>query len=408
MQEVILEEPYEFIPPVRSTMWTHICRPLLPFYLKKSHGIVDVEVRGTERLKKSLDAEHGVILMANHCRTSDPMTMGSISRAVPGQCLYTMASFHLFRQGWFQPRMMRRLGAFSILREGADRAALNFAIDNLTRAERPLVIYPEGTVSRANDILLPFLDGPAFMARTAAKRRQKEGKGPVVIHPTVFRYIYLDNVEETVTPVVREIEQRLSWTPQEQLPLVDRIRKLGSCLLAVKEIEYLGAAQEGELFDRAEHLAEKLLAPHEKRFETATGPEDHVVMRVKAIRTKILPELTSGKLKPDEKADRYEVLRQIYLAQQAVFYPRDYLTPDSPPEHIVETVERFEEDLTDKLRVFGRMKTIIEIGEPIEVGTEKPPRGEKDPVIVEAREQMYQKLAALADEVAASRAKKES
>ncbi|QDT66266.1 1-acyl-sn-glycerol-3-phosphate acyltransferase [Calycomorphotria hydatis] len=403
MQEVILDEPYKFISPHRSVFWTAVCRPVLPWYLKKAHGIVDVEIRHADRLKESIRQKHGVLMLANHCRTSDPMTMGALYAAT-GSPLYSMASFHLFKQNKLQAMMMPRLGAFSILREGADRAALNFAIDNLTNAERPLVIFPEGTVSRANDRLLSFMEGPAFLARAAAKRRAKTDAGPVVIHPVALRYIFLDDVMAASEKILDEIETRLSWSKQSHLPILDRVRKLGSCLLAVKEVEYLGHAREGDVFDRAADLAERLLVPHEERWETGTSAKEDVVMRVKAIRTAILPELTSGKLTPEEKADRVDVLQQIYLAQQLLFYPRDYLTPDSPPEHLLETVERFEEDLTDVLRVHGRMKVIINIGEPIEVEAKRSGRkGEADPVMELARERMQTMIAEMAEEVAESR-----
>ncbi len=55
---------------------------------------------------------------------------------------------------------------------------------------------------------------------------------------------------QTVIPVVAEIERRLSWQPQTQLPLRERIRKLGSALLALKEIEHFQAPQPGNFPER--------------------------------------------------------------------------------------------------------------------------------------------------------------
>ena len=37
------------------------------------------------------------------------------------------------------------------------------------------------------------------------------------------------------------------------------------------------------------------------------------------------------------------------------------------PEHIIETVERFEEDFTDQLAVHGPWHVVIQVGEPVEV-----------------------------------------
>ena len=190
MQKLVIEEPYRFIPPYRGRFWSSSFRPFLPTYLRLSHGIVEVECRGLERLKASVAAGNGVLIAPNHCRLSDPMTMGWIVRET-GIHLYTMASWHLFKQDRVFDRlsawMMRRLGAFSILREGADRAALTTAVDILATAERPLVIFPEGVVSRSNDRLGPLMDGVAFIARMAAKKAAKEGKPGVVVHPVALR-----------------------------------------------------------------------------------------------------------------------------------------------------------------------------------------------------------------------------
>ena len=85
-----------------------------------------------------------------------------------------MASWHLFMQSWLQTFLLRKAGTFSVYREGMDRTALNMAIDILVDSRRPLVIFPEGIISRTNDRLNPLLEGTAFIARSAAKKRAKD------------------------------------------------------------------------------------------------------------------------------------------------------------------------------------------------------------------------------------------
>src|SRR5947199_110447 len=74
-----------------------------------------------------------------------------------------MASWHLFMQSRLQYFVLRRIGAFSIYREGMDRAALNLAVETLAQASRPLVIFPEGVISRTNDRLNPLLERTSFI-----------------------------------------------------------------------------------------------------------------------------------------------------------------------------------------------------------------------------------------------------
>ena len=95
-----------------------------------------------------------------------------------------MASWHLFKEGWFTRFMIRRMGAFSVYREGVDRAAVNAAVDILAENRRPLIIFPEGALSRHNDQLMELMDGPSFIARQAAKKRKKQNRtGNVVVLP---------------------------------------------------------------------------------------------------------------------------------------------------------------------------------------------------------------------------------
>jgi len=76
-------------------------------------------------------------------------------------------------QAW----LLRRIGAFSVYREGLDRTALKTAIELLVEARRPLVIFPDGIITRSNDRLGAFYEGPAFIAHSAAKQRAKNKPG---------------------------------------------------------------------------------------------------------------------------------------------------------------------------------------------------------------------------------------
>jgi len=403
MQPIVFEEPYEFIPPYRGRFWAWLFRHFLTGYLRRNDGIAESECRGTDRLQKSLNAGHGILLAPNHCRPSDPMAMGLLNRAMNID-VFTMASWHVFKTDWLTRFVIRRLGAFSVYREGMDRQALNCAIEILEHAERPLIIYPEGVVTRTNDRLGVLMEGTAFIARTAARRREKQNPpGQVVIHPVAMRYQFHGDLDATLTPVLTEIETRLSWRPQNHLTLIERIRKLGTALLTLKEVEYLGGPQSGSIYKRLDRLIDQLLIPLEE--EWLKGPsEGDVVARVKALRIAILPDLIKSELPEDERERRWRQLGQVYLAQSLSFYPRNYVMPGSPPERLLETVERFEEDLTDAVRVHGPLKLIIDVGEAIEVSPKRPKGVKADPLMQELGTALKTQLDALAEELAQQRA----
>jgi len=56
MQNIVIDQPYRFVPPHRGRFWYAFFGPWLPRYLNRSHGIESVECRGTEHLRRSLDA----------------------------------------------------------------------------------------------------------------------------------------------------------------------------------------------------------------------------------------------------------------------------------------------------------------------------------------------------------------
>jgi 1-acyl-sn-glycerol-3-phosphate acyltransferase len=400
MQQVVFDEPYQFVPPVYSEWWPVLLRPYLRRYLRKAHGIHSVECRHVERLRASLAAGNSIVLAPNHCRMSDPLVLGILG--MEADCHpFAMASWHLFKQSRFQTFMIRRMGAFSVLREGNDRQAIDTAIDILVARKRPLIMFPEGAITRHNDIIEEVMEGPSFIARQAAKRLQKQGiSAGVVIHPVAIRYAFEGDLAASVEPVLRELESRFTWQPQGHLSLVERIGRIGHALLSLKEIEFLGAPRSGNPYERTEHLVQQVLANLEAAWQVKDS-SGNVIARVKRLRTAILADMVGKQLTAEERARRWRDLAACYYAQQMSHYPRDYiiLREKNLPERVVETVERFEEDFTDRVRVHAPFHAVIQVGEAIPVSTHRERGAGTDPIMAEVRRQ----LQAMIDELAAER-----
>lgn len=397
MQQIIFEEPYEFIPPVESDAWVWLLRHLLKGFLRKQYNIHTFDCRHLERMRTSIDEGYSVLITPNHARIADPIVMGVLTGEL-GRNVMTMASWHLFKEGWYQTFILRRLGAFSVYREGTDRQSVNFAIDTLVAGRRPLVIFPEGAVSRHCDVLMDLMDGPGFIARQASKRREKAGEKPVVVHPVAVRYSYDGDPYAAVAPDLARMERTFSWEPQTHLTTAQRLRKLGEAILAVKEVEYLGMVREGNPFDRVERLAMDTLGELEDKWNIKDR-SGGVVSRVKNLRSVILPEMIDGNLSDEERAARWRDLGKCYYAQQMAHYPRQYVT-DGPnlPERVLETVERLEEDFTDVAPNHGPLHVTIDVGEPVVVGSQRDRAAKQDPVMREVGEQLQSMLDALAAE----------
>jgi 1-acyl-sn-glycerol-3-phosphate acyltransferase len=398
MQRVVIDEPYEFVPPVYSDWWPNILRFYLPRYLRKAYGVHSVECRHVERLRASLTAGHSIILAPNHSKMADPLVLGMLALKA-GCYLFAMASWHAFKQNRLQTFMIRRMGAFSVLREGNDRQAIDTAIDILLARKRPLILFPEGAVTRHNDQLEVLMEGPAFIARQAAKRLSKSADPhEVVIHPVAIRYAFHGDLNAVLRPELDEFEQRLTWQPQRHLPLIERINRIGSALLALKEVEYFGEPRSGNPIDRAEQLVREMLAKLEDRWavKDASGG---VVARVKRLRTVIVAGMIGTQLAPDERERRWNDLAACYYVQQIAHYPRDYLhRSGNLPERVTETVERLVEDFTDVMPKFEPYHAVIDVGESITVSPQRDRSLPGDQIMPEVKRQLDTMIAALAAE----------
>jgi 1-acyl-sn-glycerol-3-phosphate acyltransferase len=389
MTSVVSDKPYVPVPPYRGTLWPRAMYWYVPRYLRRRYGMAKVEIIGAEKLSASIAAGHGILITPNHCRDEDPFVVSLLARQV-GRPVFVVASAHLFMGNKLQAFLLRRAGAFSIYREGMDKQAVQTSIEILETAQRPLVIFPEGHISRTNDRLTPMLEGTALIARQAAKKRAKENK-QVVVHPVAIRYAFPFDVKRAAARMLDEIETRLTWRPSRGIPLVERFRKVGDGLLALKELQYLGHTQEGTIDERVARLIDAILKPLEAEWVNANG-SGHPVARVKRLRTAILPDMIKGEISEEEKARRWRLLGDAELAQQLYHYPPGYISEDAPQGRIIETVERFEEDLTGKVTVHGPVEVRVTVGDAIEVSTGREARGESDPLMAAIEGQLRSML----------------
>jgi len=375
-EQVIVVEPYKFVPPKNGTFVAGLLQPVVPWQLKRVWNVMGHEIRGAEKLRASVKAGHGIAITPNHVRESDAMAVGLIAKAV-GTLFHFMASWHVFKQGWFQRFLISQLGGFSVHREGMDRTSLNTAFEILAEARRPLVLFPEGTISMHNDKLSPLQEGVSLIVQRAAKKRDETG-GKVVVHPVALKYQFIGDIEEVMNSALSDLERELSWEPQADLPFLERVRKIGSGLLGLREVEYFGEAQRGELFDRLDRLISRVLEPIEQEWNRPAGGTS-VYDRVKVLRTVLLKELVEGDPDTNRREHCWKQLRDCTFALHLGSYPADYLAEEPCAERLLETVERFEHDFKF-VDCFRPHRVVMEIGDAIKV---PPQRDREGPKLIE-------------------------
>ncbi|WP_442507649.1 lysophospholipid acyltransferase family protein [Novipirellula sp. SH528] len=396
---VILDRPYQFVPPSRNNLWPSFIQQfrIVDRYLRKKEGVVSYECRNLDVFNESLARGDGIMLAPNHCRYADPLVLGWPARHANTH-VFAMASWHLFNDGWLDAFAIRRMGAFSIFREGSDRKALDTAIDILADAERPLIVFPEGTTNRTNDVLKPLLDGVTFMARAAARRRDKKHGGKVVMHPIAIKYLCKDRIDSWANEQLSKMESHLGWTTSLNPSILSRTIRLAEALLALREVQYLGSTRSGDLPKRRDELINRLLNDTETRLKMSSGDAD-LRTRVRAIRTKVSSVWFSENPDEQEKVRLKNDIVAADLAQELVSYPNCYLESDDVTDsRIVETIQRMQESLWGKADVGIDLHAVIEFDSAIPVPAEKAPRGVEDPLLVELRDRLATMIARLSKE----------
>ena len=318
------QKRYVFRPPQYSPLLAPVLSRISEvFLLRRKFNVQHVKTEGAERITDLVKAGHSVLVTPNHADHADPFVLNYIGhrRKLP---FHYMAAREGFERSRFNAFVMQRSGVFSVDREGADIAAIKTAIKLLRDGKYPLVIFPEGEIYHHHEQLALVNEGVATIRLRAIENLQ-DGKQAYLI-PTAMRYFYDEAVADTFSRRLTTLEARITWKPRPELDIVDRIYRLGSGLIAIKEVEFLGHGQSGSLVDRIANLQTKLVeqieAKHAVPKRKTSTPE-----RVKLLRQHIRKKLFDGgtSLPPTETASIYDDLDTLFLAVQLYSYTGRYL-----------------------------------------------------------------------------------
>lgn len=337
--------PYKFRPP-RECEWL---RPLglalnQAVHLSRKYRIARIEDQGFGQVRELCEAGHAVMLAPNHSDHSDPHVIMSLA-ARHGLRANFMAAREVFEIHPVAAWALQHMGVFSVDRDGPDLSAIKTAITLLEKGGQPLVIFPEGEIYHHHRRLDPLLNEGVASILLKAAARLGNGKQAYLI-PVGLRFFHDPAVEATLCGRLCKLEDRIGWTPKPRMPVDERIHRLGTGVLALKETEYLGAAGSGDLQARLNHLCESLLAKVEAGYprdaKAVTPPE-----RVRALRFRIRRRLLDAEKPPtaEEKERLLDDLDRVFTALQAHSYIGDYLLADPTLDRRAETLLKLEEDL---------------------------------------------------------------
>jgi len=362
--------PYRIAPPPRwwpPALKPRLVRLLRPYrYWRRilEQRVLEVEIRGAERVARPLGRKQGVLITPNHPTHADALAVYEAADRV-GCPFYFMATWNIFDvRTALGRKMLQWHGVFSVDREGTDLRAFRRAVKIVQNERYPLVIFPEGEVYHCNDRVTPFREGAAVVALSAAKR----AKRPVVCVPCALKYEYIEDPNAELLCSMAELERHIHWRPREDLPLQQRIYKFAEAAMALKEMEFYGHATPGSLPDRIDALAREILQRLEQRRQI--GPGDATVPeRVKQLRRVSLDRLENTRPDDPQYVQLNNDLDDLFLVVQLFSYPGDYVAERPSIERLAETISKFEEDVLGKQRSIFRSTRRVTVcfGEPVEV-----------------------------------------
>ena len=373
-------DPYRFVPPYRGKLWCRVSKYVMPRHLRHKMGVRLLHFQGLEHLRDSLSKKAGILLASNHVRWADPIVVGAMGLEVR-QYLYYVVSYHLFKQnrliGWW----LNRIGGYSILREGADREAIRATVGILAAAERPILLFPEGTWFRQNDRVGPLQEGLGLIARQAVKQCER----PIVVHPVGIKYWLLGDPRPELNRRIEKLERGLGWTPKHSDDLPGRLGQVGNALLALKEIERFGRAQEGDLDERIRRLTGVLIGDREKQY-LGKEYEGWNLERIRRLRLVLVRQLTEVRNDADASRATNEALDVLLFCENLSAHSYEYLTERPSLERIGETIQRIEETTADRVEEpIGELGATLTVGPAVDVrafaAAKRAARGGGDPLM---------------------------
>lgn len=344
MRRLRSDLPYTFRPP-------KLCEWLRPLglvvnrriHLGRKYRIAKIQEEGFGRISKLCEDGHSVMLAPNHSDHSDPHVIMELASR-HGLRPFFMGAREIFEVSPAVAWALQGMGVFSVDRDGPDLSAIKTAIGLLAKGGDPLVIFPEGEIYHHHRRLDPLNEGVASILLKAAARLP-EGRNAYLV-PIGLRFFHDATAEETFVSRLSKLEDRIGWTPKPKMPVDERILRLGTGILALKETEYLGYAGAGTVHERLNHLCDTLLSRVEAHYpldsKAVTPPE-----RVRALRFRIRRRLLDAD-KPPSAAEREVLLDdmdRVFTALQAHSYIGSYLLAAPTFDHRAETLLKLEEDL---------------------------------------------------------------
>jgi 1-acyl-sn-glycerol-3-phosphate acyltransferase len=373
-----------FYPPKPNGLVKFILKCLWPVLsppLTAGGFTLKINAEDFERLQSI--SNQPCFIFPNHPTTTDPLVIYKLGEKLKKNFYFVSAFEHFIDQNKWQGLLLQRMGCYSIIRGKTDKKSFDCTLDIIKNNLGPLVIFAEGEVSNANDIMLPFQEGVVQLAQLAHRQLNKlQPNASAFICPVFVQYDYPKiGLETALTKSILRLENELKILNASS-SLYQRLLEIGQVLLHAASLELGMTLPENiDWPEKRELIQESILKKLQGLFGITPEENATTVEQVRQVVTRI----NTAILNEDEQASPYvkrrlsirnQFLRQFYPLTDRILhfltlYP-NYLTTQEVNHRYVELVMRYEKEVFGKI-LFRHPKTAqVFVAQPIELNAQRP------------------------------------
>ena len=375
--------PEDFIAARPSPAVQGFFRATLPFVLPRL-GVVGVDYDPAE-----LDILHRlrgerVLLTPNHPTNTEPALLFHLSCAVRQPFLYLACREAFEPLGGLWGEVIRRVGAFSVVRGTADRASFRATRELLAIPAAKVVIFPEGEVYSQNDSLLPFHSGVFQLAFWALEDLHKAGQtdASLFVVPVGIKYRFTRDMWTEIDASLARLERFTGVPDGRNNDRYQRLRAVGSAMLVSLEREYRLPPPKGEqsladLTLRLDAIKEAILLRVAAAAGVALPKGETLPERMRAlihvVETVTQDEPLSATTPYDtllrrQQRDRARpLLRDLRRLANWIAVHDGYVAADPTPERMADTLTRLERECFGEAKLGGPRRCRVRLGEPLDL-----------------------------------------
>lgn len=397
----------DFRPPLDSPLLIGLARTFRSLIL--SVRMKNAEVRvvgdGIERFKKLRGKR--CMICPNHSHRHDPEVMFMLSFLV-GEEFNFIAAREVFDwnhglNGW----LLQHMGVYSVVRGAVDRESFKMTKRLLVEGKKKLVLFPEGEISRQNDVLLPLESGAAQLSFMALDELHKtKPDEPMYILPVALKYTYKADLSHLLNSLTELIESKLGIDNKQETSLYKRVRACSEVVLRTLEDEYdLRPGPEKDLNSRITDLKSHILKTMSEVLHVNLPASGSHLDWVRVLRNTLDDHIYTDEenLPPYQKKiheEKSEKIKSFYADLDRVvrfiaIYD-GYLSPPITQERMINVLELLETEIFGETRIKGPRLVYITIGDPINLQDHYSEyKKNKKQVIEKLRSEMSEQLFAM-------------